>query len=51
MRDLIADAGRPKCERIVLMSNLARTLLSDSACGAAAAGAANLAAVKATGAS
>jgi len=45
-RDLIADAERPKCDRIFAMSNLARTSLSESACGAAAAGAENLAALR-----
>jgi hypothetical protein len=48
-RPLTAADLRPKWERSVLMSYLARTLLRVSACGAAAAAAENFAALKATG--
>jgi hypothetical protein len=51
IRPLIVDAGRLKCDRIAAISNFSRALLSDVACGAAAAGAANPLALKATGAS
>ncbi|MGH3921907.1 MAG: hypothetical protein ACRDTT_03360 [Pseudonocardiaceae bacterium] len=50
-RDRTVDALNPNCERIRLMSNLASTSLSLSACGAAAAGAVKREAVNATGAS
>jgi hypothetical protein len=50
-RERTVDALSPNCERIRLMSYLASTSLSRSACGAATAGAVKCEAVKATGAS
>ena len=50
-RDRTVDALSPSCERIRLMSYLASTSLSRSACGAPTAGAVKCEAVKATGAS